>query len=102
MVEGALGEDVREIQRRLVKVGRLEPYLVVGRFGAGTLQGVQALQKAHGIPASGVLDMETVALVQTRLYINVRHSSLVVERRSPVFVYSGHEQAPELARFWAR
>lgn len=80
LVEGALGDDVRELQRRLVRLGRLESYLVVGRFGPGTVQAVQALQKARALPVTGAVEAETMALLQTRIYVNVGRSSMVVEQ----------------------
>jgi hypothetical protein len=52
-------ETVRSMQQRLVDMGFLKGG-VDGSFGPGTKSGVEAFQKANGLPATGIPDMRTM------------------------------------------
>jgi peptidoglycan hydrolase-like protein with peptidoglycan-binding domain len=52
-------ERVKELQRQLHRVG-LEPGMVDGRYGPLTTEAVKRFQEAHGLPADGIADPETL------------------------------------------
>jgi Putative peptidoglycan binding domain len=52
-------ETIRSLQQRLVDMGFLKGG-VDGSFGPGTKAGVEAFQKANGLPATGIPDMRTM------------------------------------------
>jgi hypothetical protein len=52
-------ETVRSMQQRLVEYGFLKGG-VDGAFGPGTKSGVEAFQKANGLPATGIPDIRTM------------------------------------------
>jgi N-acetylmuramoyl-L-alanine amidase len=58
--EGAHGEDVRDVQHRLLGVGlRVEPDELDGTFGASTLEAVREFQRRRGLPDDGIVGSDT-------------------------------------------
>jgi len=65
LVEGATGEAVRDLQRRLTAAGHAPPPSELGRFGPGTERAVRAFQGGRGLHETGVCDGPTwAALVE--------------------------------------
>jgi len=57
---GDRGEQVRDIQRRLLASGhRVEPDELEGTFGASTEEAVRAFQARRGLPADGIVGADT-------------------------------------------
>ncbi len=57
--EGSLGQNVDEIQRRLVELYYLDINLVDGQFGPATKEAVIAFQQANNLEANGIVDETT-------------------------------------------
>ncbi len=57
--KGMSGSDVRELQRRLIRLGYVVGPLD-GKYGVKTQAGVKLFQKEHGIYASGVAEASTI------------------------------------------
>lgn len=51
---GSVGEDVRELQERLMRAGFFAAALVDGKFGRGTDRALRAWQKAQGMKPTGI------------------------------------------------
>ena len=60
-VAGSTGFTTRQVQVRLVMHG--QPVLIDGDFGPRTAAAVRAVQRAAGLPATGVVDSRTWALL---------------------------------------
>jgi N-acetylmuramoyl-L-alanine amidase len=57
---GARGEDVRDVQHRLLGAGmRIEPNELDGSFGASTEAAVRQFQRVRGLPPDGILGPDT-------------------------------------------
>ena len=57
---GARGEDVRDVQHRLLGAGmRIEPDELDGSFGASTETALREFQRARGLPPDGILGPDT-------------------------------------------
>jgi N-acetylmuramoyl-L-alanine amidase len=57
---GARGEDVRDVQHRLLGAGmRIEPDELDGSFGASTEAALREFQRARGLPPDGILGPDT-------------------------------------------
>jgi N-acetylmuramoyl-L-alanine amidase len=57
---GARGEDVRDVQHRLLGAGqRIEPDELDGTFGASTETALREFQRARGLPPDGILGPDT-------------------------------------------
>jgi len=59
MKRGARGDDVREVQEKLIQAGCLEEGGADGVFGAKTEAAVLAFQQAHGLDATGMVGEAT-------------------------------------------
>ena len=81
--EGARGEAVRDVQRRLLTAGlRIEPDELEGSFGSSTASAVREFQQRRGLPADGVVGADTWGqLVEAGYRIGDRTLYL----RSPAF-----------------
>ena len=62
-VRGARGNNVIAVQKALVAAGLQVKGGVDGQFGSGTTQTIAAFQTAKGLPATGVLDANTAAVL---------------------------------------
>lgn len=62
MQEGATGEPVKKLQKRLKELG-FNPGKIDGKFGPGTEAAVIAFQKSEGLLASGIVDAKTFVLL---------------------------------------
>jgi peptidoglycan hydrolase-like protein with peptidoglycan-binding domain len=58
-------ERVKELQRQLHRLG-LEPGMVDGRYGPLTTQAVKRFQKAHNLPADGIVNPDTLGRIQAQ------------------------------------
>jgi lipoprotein-anchoring transpeptidase ErfK/SrfK len=59
LLPGAKGDDVSQLQARLVEL-HYDPGTADGRYGAGTALAVMAFQKVSGLPRTGVADPATL------------------------------------------
>ena len=57
------GEDVRQLQRRLLELGGLDSRKADGFYGPRTAQTVAEVQQRNSLPATGVVDSETWAVI---------------------------------------
>jgi hypothetical protein len=62
---GAAGEEVRQLQKKLLRAGYDIPAREVTRgfFGPATRRAVQRCQVQHGLPVTGVVDTRTAAMI---------------------------------------
>jgi N-acetylmuramoyl-L-alanine amidase len=59
---GDAGDDVRDVQRRLIALGRsLDPDELEGRFGPSTLEAVRSFQTERRLPEDGLVGPDTWA-----------------------------------------
>ena len=63
MTFGCLGEKVYTLQEKLAYLGFLDPSLVTGRYGDGTVEAVRAYQEARSLKVNGIANIQT----QTKL-----------------------------------
>ena len=61
MTFGCLGEKVYTLQEKLAYLGYLDPSLVTGRYGDGTMEAVRAYQEAHKLKVNGIANLQTQA-----------------------------------------
>ena len=61
MTFGCLGEKVYTLQEKLAYLGYLDPSLVTGRYGDGTVEAVRAYQEAHKQKVNGIANLQTQA-----------------------------------------
>ena len=61
MTFGCLGEKVYTLQEKLAYLGYLDPSLVTGRYGDGTVEAVRAYQEAHKLKVNGIANLQTQA-----------------------------------------
>ena len=58
--QGDAGEQIRDIQRRLLELGhRIDPGELEGRFGLSTEAAVRAFQRQRGLPSDGLIGPDT-------------------------------------------
>ncbi|MBT9177548.1 MAG: Spore cortex-lytic enzyme [Firmicutes bacterium] len=77
--QGDSGADVTEVQRRLQRWGYYEGP-ISGTFGPRTLAAVQAFQRRHGLPVTGIISSRTFAA----LGIAMRPAAAVPNRTAAV------------------
>jgi lipoprotein-anchoring transpeptidase ErfK/SrfK len=80
LTEGARGDDVRELQRRLVHRGLLRPEQISRVYDASTRQAVAAFQARRGLAPDGRCGRATLAELSPTLWINLAAFELVLER----------------------
>lgn len=61
MTFGCLGNKVYTLQEKLAYLGYLDPSLVTGRYGDGTVEAVRAYQEAHKLKVNGIANLQTQA-----------------------------------------
>ena len=61
MTFGCLGEKVYALQEKLAYLGYLDPSLVTGRYGDGTVEAVRAYQEARKLKVNGIANLQTQA-----------------------------------------
>ncbi|MGA9161615.1 MAG: peptidoglycan-binding protein [Actinomycetota bacterium] len=80
---GARGEDVRDVQHRLLGAGaRIEPNELEGTFGPSTEEAVREFQRTRGLPADGIMGPDTWGQLVEAGY---RLSDRTLYLRSPAF-----------------
>ena len=60
---GNRGEKVRQLQEKLVYLGRLDPAHLTGTFGTATVEAVRAFQKENHLKVSGIANIATQTLL---------------------------------------
>lgn len=56
---GCSGMKVRQLQEKLVRLGRMDPAAVDGVYGSATIQTVKDFQAAEGLPVNGIANIAT-------------------------------------------
>ncbi|KRQ87356.1 N-acetylmuramoyl-L-alanine amidase LytC precursor [Caloramator mitchellensis] len=64
---GAVGEDVKELQRALIKLGYLKINTPTTKFGPATETAVKAFQKANKLPSLGIVGKATIDKINSIL-----------------------------------
>jgi peptidoglycan hydrolase-like protein with peptidoglycan-binding domain len=59
---GSVGEDVRELQKLLIRLGYLD-VKESGLYGSKTSAAVKKMQKSYNLPTVGVIDKKTLNLL---------------------------------------
>jgi peptidoglycan hydrolase-like protein with peptidoglycan-binding domain len=59
MSAGNQGEKVRQLQEKLAYLGFLDPALVTGRYGEGTVEAVRNYQTYAGLRQNGIANIDT-------------------------------------------
>ncbi|MGM9999580.1 MAG: L,D-transpeptidase family protein [Candidatus Bruticola sp.] len=75
---GAVGQDVEELQRRLVLRGYLHEGYVKGKYDKKTQEAVMNLQAEAGLGQDGIAGVLVTSALSTRLYVNLSQYSLVL------------------------
>ncbi|MBI2266160.1 MAG: murein L,D-transpeptidase [Armatimonadetes bacterium] len=78
LTRGALGADVKRMQKRLVALGYLDPGGVTGKFDDPTEDAVKWLQQASRLKPDGRVEGKTIAALSPRMYINLSKFSLAL------------------------
>ncbi|MCE1248175.1 MAG: L,D-transpeptidase family protein [Firmicutes bacterium] len=73
---GAFGEDVKDIQRKLVKLGYLTKDKVTGNYGDETTKAVMAVQKKNKLPETGISDRDTILAMSEKIFVYLNEFSL--------------------------
>jgi len=77
---GARGEDVRQLQSRLVEAKVLDPSAVHGVFDGDTEKAVLAFQKVEGLPTTGRVARATLSALGPRILVNLARFELILDR----------------------
>ncbi|MFN8607944.1 MAG: L,D-transpeptidase family protein [Vulcanimicrobiota bacterium] len=77
---GARGQDVTQLQRRLVDAGMLKDEQVSGEFDGQTEDAVKEFQKREGLTPSGRVAQLTLAALGPRIFVNLSRFELVLDR----------------------
>jgi len=75
---GAKGEDVKLVQRLLVKQGLLTEAQVTGLYDSVTTAAVIAQQERNKITPTGIMDNETLMTISNKIYIYLDEFTLVL------------------------
>ncbi|MGM9991684.1 MAG: L,D-transpeptidase family protein [Candidatus Bruticola sp.] len=75
---GAVGQDVAELQRRLVLRGYLHDDYTKGKYDKKTQEAVMELQAGAGLCQDGIAGVLVTSALSTRLYVNLSQYSLVL------------------------
>jgi peptidoglycan hydrolase-like protein with peptidoglycan-binding domain len=73
---GAIGEDVKDIQRKLVKLGYLTKDKVTGNYGTDTTNAVIEVQKKSKLPETGIADRDTILAMSEKVFVYLNEFSL--------------------------
>ncbi len=86
---GAVGEDVRQLQQRLVEQKLLGKNQVSGYFDPITEHSVKAFQKQEGFESTGVVDSRAMVALGPRIAVHLGRFELVLDRpRKPLRRFS--------------
>lgn len=77
---GARGQDVTQLQRRLVDAGVLQEEQVSGEFDSQTEEAVREFQKREGLEPTGRVAQLTLAALGPRIFVNLSRFELVLDR----------------------
>ncbi|ODT79091.1 hypothetical protein ABS71_01290 [bacterium SCN 62-11] len=77
---GARGQDVIQLQRRLVEANMLSEDQVTGEFDTVTEEAVREFQRREGLPTTGRVAQLTLAALGPRIFVNLRRFELVYDR----------------------
>lgn len=77
---GARGEDVRQLQSRLVEARMFDAAAVNGLFDAETERAVLAFQKLEGLPETGQVAKLTLTALGPRILVNLARFELLLDR----------------------
>ncbi|MBQ7501602.1 L,D-transpeptidase family protein [bacterium] len=104
MGRGAVGDDVKELQRRLTLNGYLEKGYVEGKFDQKTYDAVIKIQKELGLTQDSIAGVLVTAALSTKIYVNLeRFSAVLVDEANGARYYSiatGVEEHPTPAGFY--
>ena len=90
LTRGARGQDVTQLQRRLVDAGVFLDDQVTGEFDEATETAVRMFQGREGLPATGRVAQLTLAALGPRIFVNLDRFELVLDvpgeepRRFPI------------------
>lgn len=77
---GARGEDVRQLQRRLVEARYLPSEAVQGLFDSQVEAAIRRFQKAEGLPETGQVARATLRALGPRILVNLARFELLLDR----------------------
>lgn len=80
MTLGARGQDVTQLQRRLVEANMLSEEQVTGEFDASTEAAVKEFQVKEGLPSTGRVAQLTLAALGPRIFVNLNRFEMVLDR----------------------
>lgn len=104
MGRGAIGDDVKGLQKRLKARGYLQEGYVDGKFDQKTCEAVVKLQKELGLEQDGIAGVLVTAALSTRIYVNLeRFSAVLIDEAGRPRYYSiatGVEEHPTPTGFY--
>jgi hypothetical protein len=77
---GARGQDVSQLQHRLVEAGMLKEEQITSEFDAVTEAAVKEFQKREGLEPTGRVAQLTLAALGPRIFVNLSRFELVLDR----------------------
>lgn len=77
---GARGEDVQQLQKRLLEAGVLAQDAVTGFFDEQTEQAVRQFQETEELPVTGRVGQMTLSALGPRIMVNLNRFELVLDR----------------------
>ncbi|MGE0492336.1 MAG: L,D-transpeptidase family protein [Vulcanimicrobiota bacterium] len=79
LTRGAVGADVKGLQKRLHKLGFLEQSDINGQFDETTLSALKRYQTEEGLEPDGTVGPQVLASLGPRIYVNLARFGLVLE-----------------------
>jgi lipoprotein-anchoring transpeptidase ErfK/SrfK len=89
MIAGAVGKDVKQLQRALVTDDLLKKAGVTGLFDRRTVGAVKSFQVSRALPVTGQADLTTIGALTTRIVIDESSHSLTLVRPGQANVVFG-------------
>jgi hypothetical protein len=80
LMKGAVGRDVKQLQRQLREQDLLAKGHVTGVYDIATVKAVRAFQTSRAMPVDGVAGTDTVGAMTTRIVIDESSHSLTLYR----------------------
>ncbi len=77
---GARGQDIDQLQRRLIDAGMLTQDQMTGQFDAVTEAAVKEFQRKEGLPDTGRVAQLTLAALGPRIFVNLNRFEMVLDR----------------------
>lgn len=77
---GARGQDITQLQRRLVEAGMLQEEQVTSEFDSTTEAAVKEFQTREGLPSTGRVAQLTLASLGPRIFVNLNRFEMVLDR----------------------